>query len=43
MRDPDPEKQTQWRAIPTPEEWLRYVVEKLIENGRDDLLQWHSE
>jgi len=29
--------------IPIPEEWLKYVVEKLKEDGRDDLLQWHSE
>ena len=49
MNDPDPEKQDQWRTIPcvgempTPEEWLKYVVEKLKEDGRDDLLQWHSE
>lgn len=49
MNDPDPEKQAQWKAIPcagempTPEEWLKYVVEKLKEDGRDDLLQWHSE
>ena len=49
MNDPDPEKQDQWKAIPcagempTPEEWLKYVVEKLKEDGRDDLLQWHSE
>lgn len=49
MNDPDPEKQDQWKAIPcagempTPEERLKYVVEKLKEDGRDDLLQWHSE
>ena len=49
MNDPDPEKQDQWKAIPcagempTQEEWLKYVVEKLKEDGRDDLLQWHSE
>ena len=49
MNYPDPEKQAQWRTIPcvgempTPEEWLEYVVEKLKENGRDDLLQWHTE
>lgn len=45
--DPDPEKRAQWRIIPcagevpTPEEWLRYVVEKLEKEGREDLLQWH--
>lgn len=49
MNDPEPEKQAQWRTIPcvgempTPEEWHEYVVEKLKENGRDDLLQWHTE
>ena len=49
MNDPDQEKQDQGKAIPcagempTPEEWLKYVVEKLKEDGRADLLQWHSE
>ena len=44
MNDPDQEKQDQGKAIPcagempTPEEWLKYVVEKLKEDGRDDLL-----
>lgn len=42
--DPDPEKRAQWRKIPcageipTPDEWLRYAVEKLQEEGREDLL-----
>lgn len=33
--DPDPEKRAQWRRIPckgkipTPDEWLRYAVERL--------------
>lgn len=33
--DPDPEKRAQWRKIscagdiPTPDEWLQYVVERL--------------
>ncbi len=42
--DPDPEKREQWRKIPcsgeipTPDEWLRYAVEKLQEEGREDLL-----
>ena len=35
LRDPDPEKRKSWEAIPckgdapTPEEWLKYAVEKL--------------
>lgn len=46
LNDPDPEKRVQWEKIPhagkipTPEEWISYVVEKLKENGREDLLQW---
>ena len=46
--DPDPEKQRQWRRIPctgevpTPEEWLRYAVERLQEEGREDLLHLQS-
>lgn len=42
--DPDPEKREQWRKIPcngeipTPDEWLRYAVEKLQAEGREDLL-----
>lgn len=45
--DPDPEKQAQWRKIPcageipTPDEWLKYVVEKLKAEGREDLLRWY--
>lgn len=45
--DPDPEKREQWRKIPcsgeipTPDEWLRYAVEKLQEEGREDLVCWH--
>lgn len=45
--DPNPEKRVQWRKIPcegdlpTPDEWLRYAVEKLQEEGREDLLQWY--
>lgn len=45
--DPDPEKQAQWRKIPcageipTPDEWLKYVVEKLTDEGREDLLHWY--
>lgn len=45
--DPNPKKQAQWRKIPceaeipTPDEWLRYAVEKLQEEGREDLLRWY--
>ena len=45
--DSDPEKRAQWRMIPcageipTPDEWLRYTVEKLQEEGREDLLRWY--
>ncbi len=45
--NPDPEKRAQWRKIPcvgeipTPDEWLKYVVEHLIEDGREDLLHWY--
>ena len=44
MNDPDPEKRAQWcripclGEIPTPEEWLQYVVERLREEGKEDLL-----
>lgn len=44
--NPDPEKRKVWEAIPcmgavpTPEEWLKYAVEKLEMDGRDDLLLW---
>lgn len=42
--DPNLEKRAQWRKIscdgeiPTPDEWLRYAVERLQEEGREDLL-----
>ena len=42
--DSDLEKRTQWRKIPcagdipTPDEWLRYVVDKLEADGYSDLL-----
>lgn len=45
--DPDPERREQWRKIPcsgeipTPDEWLRYAVERLQEEGREDLLRWY--
>lgn len=47
LNDPDLEKQAQWRRIPcareipTPEEWLRYSVKRLKEEGREDLLHFH--
>ncbi len=46
LNDPDPEKRAQWEKIPhagkipTPEEWINYIVKKLKEYGREDLLQW---
>lgn len=45
LHNPDPEKRKSWEAIPcvgdipTPEEWLKYAVEKLEIDGRDDLLR----
>jgi len=48
MNDPDPEKRASWERIPhtgeipTPEEWLHYAVERLEEEGRDDLLRWYK-
>lgn len=27
------------REIPTPDEWLKYVVKKLRDDGREELLQ----
>ena len=47
MNDPDPVKRASWEQIPwagdipTPEEWLRYAVERLEEDGRSDLLRWY--
>ena len=46
--DPDPEKREQWRKIPcngeipTPDEWLRYAVEKSRAEGQEDLLWRYS-
>ena len=43
--DAEPEKRAQWRKIPcagdspTPDEWLRYAVERIKEDGREDLLR----
>lgn len=45
--DPDPKKRAQWREIPcageipTPDEWLKYVMEKVEADGREDLLRWY--
>ena len=45
LHDPDPERRAQWERIPcagdvpTPEEWLSYSVERLKEDGREDLLR----
>ena len=42
--DPDPEKRAQWRKIPctgelpTPDEWLRYAVERLRSDGCQNFL-----
>lgn len=45
----DSEKRGQWRKIPcegerpTPEEWLKYAVEKLKDEGHENLLRWYLE
>lgn len=45
--DPDPEKRAQWRKIPcagdfpTLDEWLKYAVERLETEEREDLLRWY--
>lgn len=47
--DSDPVKKAQWRKIPcageipTPDEWLKYVVEKLKAEGWEELLQWYPD
>ena len=44
-KDPDPEKRAQWRNIPfagelpTPDEWLSYVLKKIKEDGQEGLLR----
>lgn len=46
MNDSDPERRGQWEqipcagVIPTPEEWLEYVMKK-IGNDTNDLLYWY--
>lgn len=43
--DPNPEKRVQWRSIPckgelpTPDEWLRYAVERIKADGKEELLR----
>lgn len=47
LHDPNPAKRKSWEAIPcvgevpTPEEWLKYAVEKLEMDGREGLLRWY--
>lgn len=44
LNSPDPVRRKQWEeiphegAIPTPEEYVRYVVEKLTDEGMKDYL-----
>ena len=46
LNNPDPEKRKSWEAIPgkgdipTPEEWLKYAVEKMQDGENNDLLRW---
>lgn len=43
--NPNPEKRVQWRSIPckgelpTPDEWLRYAVERIKADGKEELLR----
>ena len=43
--DEDPVKRKQWRKIPcagevpTPDEWLRYVLKKIKDDGQEGLLR----
>lgn len=45
LNDPDPKHRAQWERIPcageraTVEEWLEYVVKRIYEEGREDLLR----
>lgn len=47
--DPNPQKRQQWRKIPcagelpTPDEWLRYAVEKINSDGNPELLRRYIE
>lgn len=48
LHDPDSKKREQWERIPcagdipTPEEWLRYAVEKLEAEGKGECLRWYQ-
>lgn len=48
MNDPDLAHRAQWEKIPhagdmpTPEEWLSYVIRKLESEGLSDLLRWYT-
>lgn len=47
LNDPDPDKRAAWEQIPhageipTPEEYVRFVVEKLEAEGLGHLLRWY--
>lgn len=47
LNDSDPVRRAQWEKIPcvgeipTPEEWLRYVVEQAEKDNNMDLLRWY--
>lgn len=49
LNDPDPERRAQWEKIPcvgeipTPEEWIRYAVETLQAEGRENLLRLYPD
>lgn len=49
MDDPDPERRAQWEHIPhagelpTPEEWLEYVVKRLYAEEHEGLLRRYIE
>lgn len=49
LRDPDPDKRAAWEQIPhsgeipTPEEYVRFVVEKLEAEGLGHLLRWYPD
>ena len=47
MSDPNPACRAQWEKIPhagdipTPEEWLSYVIGRLESEGLSELLRWY--
>lgn len=47
MSDPDLARRAQWEKIPhagdipTPEEWLSYVIGRLESEGLSELLRWY--